>query len=57
MEAVFKIREIYRKRNGTISYAELARHQFDHHYKNRLTVNGIVQITQQTLADHAKKRT
>ena len=57
MEAVFKIREIYRKRNGTLSYAEIARYQFDHHYKDRLTVNGIVQVSVRTLADHAKKKT
>ena len=57
MEAVFKIREIYRKRNGTLAYAEIARYQFDHHYKDRLTVNGIVQVSVRTLADHAKKKT
>ena len=56
MEAVFKIRDIYRKRNGTLSYAEIARYQFSHHYRDRLTDNGILQVTQQTLADHAKKR-
>ena len=57
MEAVFKIREIYRKRKGTLSYAEIARYQFNHHYKDRLTANGIVQVSVRTLADHAKKKT
>ena len=55
MEAVFKIREIYRKRKGTLSYAEIAKYQFDHHYKDRLTLNDIVQVSAQTLANHAKK--
>lgn len=56
MEAVFKIRDIYRKRGGALSYPEIAKYQFDHHFKERLTVDGIVQVSVQTLADHAKKK-
>ena len=56
MEAVFKIRDIYRRRGGAMSYAEIAKYQFDNHFRDRLTVDGIVQVSVQTLTDHAKKK-
>lgn len=55
MEAVFEIRDIYRLYRGADSYPAIAKRIFKT-YRNRLTVAGIVQVTQQTLADHAKKK-
>lgn len=56
MEAVFEIRDIYRLYKGADSYPAIAKRIFKT-YRDRLTVAGIVQVTQQTLADHAKKKT
>ena len=55
MEAVFKIREIYRLYKGADSYPAIAKRIFKD-YADRLTLNGIVQVSCQTLADHAKKK-
>ena len=56
MEAVFEIRDIYRLYKGADSYTAIAKRIF-RTYRPRLTVAGIVQVTQQTIADHAKKKT
>lgn len=55
MEAVFGIRSIYRQYKGTDSYPAIANRIFKN-YKERLIVNGIVQVKIQTLIDHAKKK-
>ena len=55
MEAVFKIRDIYRLYKGADSYPSIAKRIFKD-YKDRLAVNGIIQVSAQTLADHAKKK-
>ena len=55
MEAVFKIRDIYRLYKGADFYPAIAKRIFKD-YKDRLVVNGIIQVSAQTLADHAKKK-